>query len=511
MDITPTAKETTLPSLACAFGLLLLLYWTGSAVYSVLFHPLRHVPGPLLWRASRLGFIRSLVTGHLVHDVRKLHARYGDAVRTAPNEVSFAREDAWNDVFARGKPLPRNPSFFKAPPGQPDNLVTTVDERANARMRQVVMPAFTERALARQEPTVQAYVDLLIDRLVERAAGKEGAVINVVDWFNWLAFDLVGELALGESFGCLQNAKHHPWVTMIFNSLKVMALAAATRYQPGLEPFLLRLVPASIRKMQSDHYALAVSKIHGRMAAKARREDFISPMLDPQINPGFRKMSLPEVESTMSLLLIAGSETTGTTLCGTVNCLVQNPDKLQKLEREVRGTFSTETDITLRALQNLPFLNAAISEGLRLCNPVAGGILRTAPKGGATVCGYFLPEGTHVAVNSVAMSLSEANFYRATEFLPERFLPEGCGRPAHFDNDRRNTQKPFGLGPRSCVGKSFALAEMRLVLARLVWRFDICVAPGRRRIDWNKLKTFVVVQKEAIHIAIKEKKPAVKE
>lgn len=99
------------------------------------------------------------------------------------------------------------------------------------------------------------------------------------------------------------------------------------------------------------------------------------------------------------------------------------------------------------------------------------------------------------------MSLSEANFHRANEFLPERFLSEGI-RPAEFENDRRNNQKPFGLGARSCMGKSFALAEMRIVLARLVWKFDLSVAPGKQ-IDWNELKTFVVVQKEPINIAIK--------
>lgn len=53
-------------------------------------------------------------------------------------------------------------------------------------------------------------------------------------------------------------------------------------------------------------------------------------------------------------------------------------------------------------------------------------------------------------------------------------------------------------------GKSFALAEMRLVLARLLWRFDLAMAPGCQ-IDWNKLKTYVVVEKEAINLSIKDR------
>lgn len=173
-----------------------------------------------------------------------------------------------------------------------------------------------------------------------------------------------------------------------------MALVAATRYYIGLEPLLIRLVPASIRKIQRDHYATALDKIHRRMDLATERDDFMTPML--KNNPNFETMSIPEIESTTALLLLAGSETTGTTLCGTTNYLVQNPLELQKLEREIRSSFKKESDITLRALQNLLFLNAVICEGLRLCNPVAGGILRIVPKGGGTVCGYFLPGGVSI-------------------------------------------------------------------------------------------------------------------
>ncbi|CAJ2506593.1 Uu.00g077790.m01.CDS01 [Anthostomella pinea] len=366
------------------------------------------------------------------------------------------------------------------------------------------MPAFTGRALSRQEPIIQFYVDLLVQRLSQRITAmsdeNQGSVVNVVDWFHWFAFDLIGELAFGESFGCLEDTKHHPWITMIFSSIKMMAFAAVTRYYAGLEPLLLFLRPPSIRKMQDDHYEMALEKIHRRMAG-SDRDDFMSPML--KNNPDFDRMTVPEIESSTAILILAGSETTATTLCGIVNCLVQNPRQLRNLEEEIRGHFASETGITLRAIQNLPFLNAVVWEGLRMCNPVAGGILRSVPKGGSTLCGHFLPQSTHVLINTTAMSLSEAKFRRAHEFLPERFLPEDM-RPTEFARDHRQNQKPFGLGARSCLGKSFALAEMRLALARLMWRFDISMGPGTQ-VDWNQLKTYVVVQKLAVNVSMKER------
>ncbi|KAH9991840.1 cytochrome P450 [Xylariaceae sp. FL0662B] len=481
---------------------LLLLYWFSCLVYNIYFHSLARIPGPLWWRASRLGFVYSFLSGNLVRDVRKFHEIYGNVVRIAPDEVSFAREDVWQAALAGRNPLPRNPTFFKAPPGQPDNIVMTADPAANARMRQVAMPAFTERALAKQEPVLQFYTKLLVERLRERVESPEHArpeaVVNVVDWFHWFAFDLVGELAFGEPFGCLKFTRHDPWIDTIFSSIKVMAFAAVTRYYAGLESLLLWLTPSSMRKFQSDHYAMALEKIHRRMSTP-KRDDFMTPMLEN--NPNFEKMTIPEIESNMAIFILAGSETTATTLCGIANCLAQNPRQLRRLEQEIRSNFEAEEQITLRACQNLPFLNAVIYEGLRVCNPVAGGILRSAPKGGAVLCGHFLPAGTHVLVNSTAMSFSEANFHHANEFLPERFLPEGM-RPVEFESDHRNTQKPFGLGARSCLGKSFALAEMRLVLSRLVWAFDISMI-SERRIDWNRLKTYVVVQKEPIELIIR--------
>ncbi len=63
-----------------------------------------------------------------------------------------------------------------------------------------------------------------MERLRERVEASEDAgqeaIVNIVDWFHWYAFDLVGELSFGESFGCLKYARHHPWIDTIFSSIK---------------------------------------------------------------------------------------------------------------------------------------------------------------------------------------------------------------------------------------------------------------------------------------------------
>jgi hypothetical protein len=75
-----------------------------------------------------------------------------------------------------------------------------------------------------KEPRIQFYADLLVKRLQEhlelQGGSDRGVVVDVVDWFHWFAFDLVGELAFGEAFGCLDETKTHPWITRILSSIK---------------------------------------------------------------------------------------------------------------------------------------------------------------------------------------------------------------------------------------------------------------------------------------------------
>ena len=110
-----------------------------------------------------------------------------------------------------------------------------------------------------------------------------------------------------------------------------------------------------------------------------------------EFNGDLQRMSLPEIESTFSLLIVAASETTATTLSGITNYLIQTPPVMQSLVTEIRGAFETEQDINMDSVRELPYLGAVIFEGLRLCNPLPVSLPRLVPPGGDTVCGQWLP------------------------------------------------------------------------------------------------------------------------
>ena len=213
----------------------------------------------------------------------------------------------------------------------------------------------------------------------------------MVQWYNFITFDIVGDLGLGESFNCLQDTNLHPWVALIFSHFKASTFLASVKFYPFLESLLRRCIPTSLLNKQRTHYQFVVEKIARRVNLETPREDFMTNILNANDN-GKQEMTVEEITSTFNILIVAGSETTATVLSGITNYLIQNDEPLQKLKDEVRGFFKAEKDITLAAVAKLPYLNAVIQEGLRLCPPVPAGLPRLVPPGGDTVCGVWLPE-----------------------------------------------------------------------------------------------------------------------
>ena len=89
---------------------------------------------------------------------------------------------------------------------------------------------------------------------------------------------------------------------------------------------------------------------------------------------------------------MAGSETSATLLSGCVYYICRHPTALRKLTKEVRSFITGDQDITMSKTSKLPYLAAVIEETLRLYPPVAAGLRRIVPKGGATIDEYFVPE-----------------------------------------------------------------------------------------------------------------------
>jgi cytochrome P450 len=447
--------------------------------------------------------MRAMQKGTLVHRVQEFHSKYGEMIRIGPNEISCINPQAWQDIYGGHKPgqnFGKNPLWMSRKQNTANSILSASDADHH-RIRRLISHAFSDKALRAQEPILQEYVGILMRRLHEQTkAGWGSAVVDLVEWFSWTTFDIVGELGFGETFGCLTDERHHSWSALVFSHFKAASLVTSVRFYPLLERFLRWWLPSPVTNRQG-HFQLSREKIHRRLKGGKTTPDFMSYVLDPKNE---ERMSLQEIETTFNILIIAGSETTASALAGTTGYLLNNPMCLATLIQEIRSNFVEENDINLASLGKLPYLSAVIEEGLRMAPPVPSGLPRVTPAEGGVVCGEWLPGGTDISFSQWSAYRSTLNFSRPNEFIPERWLQSNRTSQSTFD--KKSTLQPFSFGPRNCIGKNLAYAELRLILSRMIWNFDLSFPKEMGAYDWAKQKTYVLVEKQPLKVRLTPRK-----
>ena len=280
-----------------------------------------------------------------------------------------------------------------------------------------------------------------------------------------------------------------------------MNLATAPKFYPLVDFVFTKMIPKSILEAVKTHTEFVNKSIEKRMSWDTSRPDFMTPMLKDNVN--FENMTLGEIQSNFAIIIVAGSETTATTLCGILNYITRSEysSVFEKVVREARKKFKQEKDITVESTKDLTYLHAVLNEGLRLCNPVPGGLMRTSAPGGDVYSGVFVPGNTTMAVRPYVMNRSPSLFARPSEFVPERWLSDS-ERPKEFAGDRLNSSRPFSTGHHACLGKPLAWVEMRLLLTRFLWAFDICQEEGKV-LDWDDQQMIIMIHKEPFYLRIK--------
>ena len=343
------------------------------------------------------------MTGALPHHVKGFHDRYGTIVRTAPNELSFTDPQAWQDIYANRagkKEFPKNmlwnalPQIDKPKEEPPTQTIIGSDETHHSRFRKLLSHAFSNKALKAQESLIQSSIDLLMTRIREAAGSNPEHITDLDRWFAYTTFDIIGDLAFGESFNCLRDSKFHPWVAMAFGNLKAMCWFIAVLHYPLSEALLLCMVPQRMVDQIRSLDAMTEETLTRRMASQMDRPDFIAHI---KRHSGDEGMTDKEIHENSKALIIAGSETSSTALSGLVNFLLIRPECLAKLVEEIRDAFEAESEITAASINQLSYLKAAFHETIRIYPSVPDGLRRLVPDGGNIVCGEFLPAGVSLS------------------------------------------------------------------------------------------------------------------
>ena len=435
------------------------------------------------------------MSGNFLPWTAALHEKYGEVVRITPGELSFISESAWKEIYGyhHGRP-----TYIKAPrkfqfPNNTEPILST-SEAAHARQRKLLTHAFSDKALKEQEGLIVSYIDLLIQKLEEKVKSDQ-RVVDMVCWYNHTTFDVTGDLTYGESFHSLETGDYHPWVTAIFETIKVAMQMTVLNDLPPLLDIINLIMPPSLMKRATANFYYSVKKTQERLdKGVSNHPDFMSYVLKYNDERG---MSRDEIDSTFSVLVVAGSETSATLLSGCTYYLLKNPAVYAKLSHEIRATFGNEAEISIESTNRLPYLKAVLDESLRIYPPAADGFPRVVASPGDNISGYFVPGGTIVGIPQHTINHSSRNFKAPDSFIPERWLPEHA---EEFAGDRKAACMPFSAGSWNCIGKNLAYAEMRLIMAKMFWNFDMELADPQD--IWTDQKSYINWEKKPLMVQL---------
>ncbi|CAJ2507243.1 Uu.00g084290.m01.CDS01 [Anthostomella pinea] len=503
-----------------------LLHQLAWCVYCLYFHPLARFPGPKLAAVSDVWLARTWLSGRYAKIIQAAHEKYGDVVRVAPNELTFATVQAHRDIYSTPsktgktkKPFLKDGQFYNN--GDVKTLFYELDPAEHARQRKLLAPGFSAAAMRFHEPVIHRYTDLFVDQLENLDRESHGAGFNVTEAFMWLGFDIMGELTFSESFGTVKNMKPHFWISLLRDSAHAAILPSLISRLPWLWPLLPFMVSFSSLRNLRKHYAYTLATVRRRV----QRDADANPCALPDASKDAVKKTTTETEKTegkdkpkqptdlfapiiahgnmsekqlVSLaqaIIIAGADTVSHVLTGAFYFLTTHPSSLSALQHEIRNSFSSMDPKVMSggALAGCRWLNAVLEETMRCFPPIAFGLPRVSP--GEVVDGRFVADGSVVSAPHWAVLHRGDSWEAPFAFRPERWLGGGEGEGVGGGTDGQPRGLPFSSGPRACLGIAQAYLELRIALAKLVWTYDISLVGDHG--DWLGRAQMHMLWKEA--------------
>ncbi|KAG1873850.1 cytochrome P450 [Suillus subluteus] len=367
---------------------------------------------------------------------------------------------------------------------------------SHRRQRKALTPAFSNAAIRTLTSVFydSAYkVKSAWDTDLE--SSKDGnAVIEVQNWMNHISLDTIGIAGFSHDFGSLDGK--HASVTEVFdtfgNNPQASAVTKILLLLASAFPILVK-IPTKRTKLRNK-LNVTMGEICNDLLLRSRREkdvnikeveeekSIIGLLIKAEGQEAELHMSEEEIMAQMRVLLVAGYETTSISLTWALIELSRYPDVQTRLREELLAFGADPTYDQLKA--NLPYLDAVVHEILRL-HPAVPLFTRRAreddviplsepvcTRSGKMTDSISIAKGSSIAISIRAINRSSAIWGPdAKEFKPDRWLTaDGISGKAKEIQGHRHLMT-FVDGPRTCLGKDFAIAEFKAVLSVLVKNF----------------------------------------
>ncbi|KAJ4835331.1 hypothetical protein Tsubulata_010003 [Turnera subulata] len=327
-----------------------------------------------------------------------------------------------------------------------------------------------------------------VKEMVEYLRSRDGKVVRVGEVVFATVINMLGNVIFSKD---LMDWEDKEGPRGLKSLISTMVESAATPNIADFYPILAWLDPQGLRKNVAVSYKQAC--VLWKNIIKERRESLASgapatdhrDFLDVFLSNGLDDQTISWL--TMELL-IAGSDTTTSTVEWAMTELLRNDQVLKKVCQELEKEVGNNVPLTESNVSQLPYLNACVKETLRLHPPAPFLVPRRALET-CEVMGYTIPKDAQVLVNVWAIGRSPSEWEDPLSFKPERFLGSSLDyKGQHFEF------LPFGAGRRICPGLPLANRQVQLILASLLRHFDWPLPDGHK-LEVNE-KFGIVLQKE---------------
>uniref|UniRef100_A0AAY5KAW4 Cholesterol 24-hydroxylase n=1 Tax=Esox lucius TaxID=8010 RepID=A0AAY5KAW4_ESOLU len=340
-----------------------------------------------------------------------------------------------------------------------NGLVTAHDHDLWYKQRRIMDPAFSSLYLQSLMGTFNERADMLMDKLGEMA--DTNTATSMQHMFNCVTLDVITKVAFGVDLDLL-NDSDTPFPKAIEMCLKGMLNPKNWKFISEVKD-AAKLLRTTGRQWIND-----------RKMAVQNGEDVPKDILTQILKTAGSEEKMGKDDKELMLdnfvtFFIAGQETTANQLAFAVMELGRLPEILAKVKQEVDDVLGMKQEFSFDHLGKMTYLSQVLKETLRLY-PTAPGTSRSIPKN-IVIDGIHIPAGTTCFFNSYVCGRMDKFFEDPLKFDPERFHPDAA-KPYYC-------YYPFALGPRSCLGQNFAQMEAKVVMAKLLQRFDFSLLPGQ--------------------------------
>ncbi|UPK95576.1 hypothetical protein LCI18_006511 [Fusarium solani-melongenae] len=350
-----------LPIIIAASFLLIIVFYSLRSLYRIHLHPLSKFPGPREAAKSDLWLYHQSLSTFPEATFEELHQKYqAKAIRIAPNELHIADTRLYKAIYKQSNPFPKHEAFYLGFNAPSPSVFTEVDQSKHKERRRMLSPMFSRAGVLKLEDLVRERL-MLLENKVDRLCEKQK--IDV--------YDALRCHATAVSFTSCAN----------WQDAGLACQDDQPRYRKflGLDPGKFNI--PFIRQKLKIEKQFSTTCVERWRRTRGKRTAIEHPIVVDNLETLDNKALVGEAVD----LLVAGSDTSATSMAVAVLEIISHPSIEKRLVEELDAAIPDKDNLpSIKSLENIPYLTACVKEGIRFAAAVPGRLPRVVPNNVST-------------------------------------------------------------------------------------------------------------------------------